>query len=371
MWSEDVFPQMEMAAPLSERGEGAYRTWNEIRALDDVEVVVLEKNKSINAKANMATVRRLNPDLIFSARFLHIFKAPIISLPRLGVLNMVRSLRPMPFPSTHASSCVAAVRASRASRPLSPSCRPTPRRLNSSQIACPQHPGALPDYRGLYTDLQAMRFGEPAATMTLHRVDTGIDTGEILNTARVPIRGAEQSLLELRLELGDTGIRMLIDEVDRIAEGEKRTADTAGTEEAPPPAAAAGSGHYFSWPSVDEYEDFERKGLKLCHQKDIDRVKFMFNPSLERELALSMAPLQQRPVLSTIGRQMARGSSDLLAKQVQAMRGGWSSRGVGVGLGIMGAGMGSARAFRTAAGRRRGVPNNRTTSFGPTTVTKR
>lgn len=88
LWAQEVFPNLKDHV---HRGEGAFRTWNELTALEDVEVVVLEKNKTINARSSMATVRALAPDLIFSARFLHILKAPILSVPRHGVLNMVSS----------------------------------------------------------------------------------------------------------------------------------------------------------------------------------------------------------------------------------------------------------------------------------------
>lgn len=206
-----------------------------------------------------------------------------------------------------------------------------------------------------------MRFGEKFTTMTLHRVDTGIDTGEIVSTSQVPILGPEQqSLFDLRLDLGERGIRMLIEEVDRITEKEQLGAtNSAGSlstsvDHAPPEAAAA-EGTYFSWPSMAEYADFASKGFKLWHDKDVDRVKLMFNPSLHQEMSMAIAAvtssIRQAPIVSHIGRH------------VRHLRRGL---GLGIGVGFLGGGMGTARALCAAAGRR-----NRTTSFGPATFTKR
>jgi len=302
LWTRELFPELESTA-LASRGTGAFRTWNELKASDDLEVVVLEKNKSINAKANMATVQAMNPDLIFSARFLHIFKEKIISLPRHGVLNM--------------------------------------------------HPGALPTYKGLYVDLQAMRSGDDHCTMTLHRVDTGIDTGEVLGTTDVPVLGAEQSLMEMRVDLGNAGVRMMVEEVDRITEREQ--ALTAGefkpTNKGSTPLSSAAAtlpseeGNYYSWPHMDEYDDFAAKGLKLCHEKDIERLKFMFNPSLQQEMVLTMAhsrPKRQQQGMNQLG-QIKRGTS-LLVKSAKSMGNG--RIGVAVGLGCLVTGMGTVEAFR-------------------------
>lgn len=51
------------------------------------------------------------------------------------------------------------------------------------------HPGTLPKYAGLYVAMQAMMQGENHCKMTLHKVDTGIDTGAVIDTTKVPFDG--------------------------------------------------------------------------------------------------------------------------------------------------------------------------------------
>merc|ERR1712216_519266 len=167
MWTEDFFPKMELM-PSSSRdvmgGRTAFRTFNELQE-DGVDVIKLEKNKTINAKVNLDQVKAITPDLIFSARFLHVFKEEIISLPKHGILNM--------------------------------------------------HPVALPKWKGLWVDMRAMMYGEEHVTMTLHHVDAGVDTGKIINSADVAHAG--KSLFGTRLDLGMEGMRMFLEEVDRLA----------------------------------------------------------------------------------------------------------------------------------------------------------
>jgi hypothetical protein len=51
------------------------------------------------------------------------------------------------------------------------------------------HHGRLPQYRGKKTAFWAMVNGEPAAGVTIQRIDAGLDTGAIVCAGDVPIRG--------------------------------------------------------------------------------------------------------------------------------------------------------------------------------------
>lgn len=200
-------------------------------------MITLTPGKSINWKDNFALVKSIQPDVIFSARFLHIFKEEIIKVPAYGILNM--------------------------------------------------HPGALPKYRGLYVDMRAMQAGEECCTMTMHRVpDTGIDTGPIIDTAEVKVE--DQSLFGMRLDLQFAGMKMFLKELDRMAALTPEQYKAEGTVESDYETSSDGSHEeqYFTWPTKEEYDSFADAGFKYTCKKDMERVHALFEPSVA-----SVAPL--------------------------------------------------------------------------------
>jgi hypothetical protein len=70
---------------------GAYATFKELEQ-KGIHVQVLQRK--INHPSNLDMLRGLAPDLIFSARFLHIFKEQTLAIPTYGVLNMHPGLLP-------------------------------------------------------------------------------------------------------------------------------------------------------------------------------------------------------------------------------------------------------------------------------------
>lgn len=58
------------------------------------------------------------------------------------------------------------------------------------------HGGILPEYRGVYSNMNALINGEKEYGVTLHYIDEGVDTGDIIAIKRVPIE-PEQTGLEL------------------------------------------------------------------------------------------------------------------------------------------------------------------------------
>jgi len=235
MWTGDLFPKLELTPSASRDvvdGAMAFRTFNELQE-DGMNLIRLEQNKSINAKINLDQVKAMEDiDLIFSARFLHVFKEEIITIPKHGILNM--------------------------------------------------HPGALPKWKGLWVDMRAMMYGEEHLTMTLHHVDAGVDTGKIINTADVAHQG--KSLFGVRLDLGMEGMRMFLEEVDRLALEEVAELTPVEKEalrqNLQPSEEAKAEGSFYTWPTREEFECFEKRGLQLCNDKDIARVQAMFQPKM-------------------------------------------------------------------------------------------
>ena len=50
------------------------------------------------------------------------------------------------------------------------------------------HGGILPEYRGSYCNINAILNGEKEYDVTLHYIEEGVDTGDIVDTLTVPVR---------------------------------------------------------------------------------------------------------------------------------------------------------------------------------------
>ena len=65
------------------------------------------------------------------------------------------------------------------------------------------HPSLLPDFRGLHAQRQALAAGVAEAGCTVHLVDAGVDTGQVILQKRVPVlpTDTEESLSERILQV--------------------------------------------------------------------------------------------------------------------------------------------------------------------------
>jgi phosphoribosylglycinamide formyltransferase-1 len=65
------------------------------------------------------------------------------------------------------------------------------------------HPSLLPDFRGLHAQRQALAAGVSEAGCTVHFVDAGVDTGQVILQKRVPVLpdDTEESLSQRILEV--------------------------------------------------------------------------------------------------------------------------------------------------------------------------
>ena len=88
------------------------------------------REKKINSAEVYEAVRRAEPDLCVIAHFERLIQAPLLSLPKMGFINL--------------------------------------------------HPSLLPDYRGLAPQHWPIINGEKEAGITVHYVDEGTDTGDII-----------------------------------------------------------------------------------------------------------------------------------------------------------------------------------------------
>jgi methionyl-tRNA formyltransferase len=167
---------------------------------------------SINTGEGLAYVRRFAPDIVVSIRFGQIFKAPLIALPRLGILNL--------------------------------------------------HSGLLPDYRGVLATFWAMLHDEPAIGCTLHKVTDGtIDTGEIVAMHALP-PDRRRSLLWNIASLYTGGTAMIATALEKLERDE------------PIPTTPQDSrkGRYFTYPDEAAAARFLAKGLCFYSADDYAEI---------------------------------------------------------------------------------------------------
>lgn len=171
-----------------------------------------------NAAPGLDAVRAFAPDLILTLRYGAILKAPVIAIPRLGVLNL--------------------------------------------------HSGVLPDYRGVLATFRALLNGDQHIGCTLHYIrDATIDTGEIVAISRIAV-DSRRSLLWHVLALYPPGIDMVAAAIDRLANGE--ALQTA--------AQPARSGSYYSYPTAQEWDAFAQRGWQVAQTHDLMDVLQRYFP---------------------------------------------------------------------------------------------
>ncbi|MBT6121230.1 hypothetical protein HOH45_07190 [bacterium] len=103
--------------------------WPSIKIATKLKIPILSL-KSINNPESTCFIKDLGPDLLISAYLNQIIKEPLLSSPKIGILNV--------------------------------------------------HPGWLPAYRGVMAYFWVLKNGEDEAGVTIHWIDHGIDTGNIL-----------------------------------------------------------------------------------------------------------------------------------------------------------------------------------------------
>jgi methionyl-tRNA formyltransferase len=157
--------------------------------------------RSVNAPEYLEQVRRLAPDLIVSVAAPEIFRKALLSIPRLGCINI--------------------------------------------------HSGRLPVYRGMMPTFWQMLQGESAVTVTVHEMAEKLDAGRILGTRAVPI-SARDSLDRVITITKQEGARLLIEVLNQIRLNQAT----------PVPVDMTGAS-YFSFPKREHVLEFRRRGHRL------------------------------------------------------------------------------------------------------------
>lgn len=120
------------------------------------------------------------------------------------------------------------------------------------------HPAPLPRYRGVSPVVWMLAHREKEMGITLHRVDSGIDTGEIVSQEVFPISpGATEH--SVYLQCSELAVAML----DRLLK--------VGAVPAPPRRPDDGSESYYSFPTRAAIKDFYRNGNRFFRWREFSR----------------------------------------------------------------------------------------------------
>ena len=208
--AEQVIPN-QVFAPLVEKARldpdnGRFLTFSEVQEFRRIPVQVIQKP---NEGSGLQFIRAFAPDVIVSIRYGAILKDPVLSVPRLGILNL--------------------------------------------------HSGLLPRYRGVLATFRALLNGDAEIGCTLHYIqDSNIDTGDIVSICRVPVI-AGQSLLRHVLRLYPPGVAALGATLRSLAAGDRIPRRTQRPDE----------GNYFSYPTTEEWQEFSRRGWAVALPSDL------------------------------------------------------------------------------------------------------
>lgn len=162
-------------------------------------------------------MRKLAPDVIVSCRYDYVFRKEAIAIPRLGLYGM--------------------------------------------------HPGALPAFQGLCCPYRAMERGEARSGCTVFQLDTGLDTGPVVDVGWWPIAYA-RSVLWNFVHTYFAGVDALIRHLPELETGVPLPATPQKPE----------GRRYYSYPTEQEFRSFTERGGRLVDTGDYLEMLSWFLP---------------------------------------------------------------------------------------------
>jgi folate-dependent phosphoribosylglycinamide formyltransferase PurN len=160
----------------------------------------------------------LEPDVVVSIRFSHIFPKALLDVPRLGVLNL--------------------------------------------------HPGDLPGYAGLFAPFHQLLDGRPALGCTLHWVDEGIDTGPVIARRFMPVE-QHRSLLWHVCRLYPHGVEVLAEVLHELRAGRPVPGEVQNPD----------GRRYHRLPDRAAFDRFQADGWKIVDYDDYEELLSAYRPS--------------------------------------------------------------------------------------------
>lgn len=130
------------------------------------------------------------------------------------------------------------------------------------------HPGPLPGYRGLFAPFWQILHGEKELGCTLHVIDPGIDTGDVIGIARLPHR-PERSLIWHAAQLYPAGIALLDPVLSAARHGDAPRGSRQNDSDS----------CYFRMPGPEEFAAFRNAGHQMVNSRDYVELLGAFVPS--------------------------------------------------------------------------------------------
>jgi methionyl-tRNA formyltransferase len=181
-------------------GRGAKRYYSITQACKAYGVPV-EHIPDVNAPEFIARLRAMKPELVVSVAAPQIFREALLSVPRLGCINI--------------------------------------------------HNSKLPKYRGMLPNFWQLYNGERSVGTSIHRINKSLDDGAILLQRETPITPGE-TLESLILRTKRQGAEIMVEAVERLLSG---SLDDLPNERA--------ESSYYSFPTKQHVTEFRRRGLRL------------------------------------------------------------------------------------------------------------
>ena len=168
----------------------------------------VETLNRINAGAGFSRFVETEPDLVITLRYGVILKDQVIAVPKFGVINL--------------------------------------------------HSGILPDYKGVMATFRAMLNDEAIIGTTLHYIkDSSIDQGPVIGTTEFMVNPKKSYLWHV-ISLYAEGCKLIESAVNTIDRDGRIDAIDQLT-----------GGHYYSFPTDAELDEFIERGLKLFDSDEI------------------------------------------------------------------------------------------------------
>lgn len=183
---------------------GPLRLWPRHRSVEALSLrygVPILPFVDMNGEQAVEFVRREETDLVVSVSASQIFKAAILSAPRIGCINL--------------------------------------------------HNAPLPHYRGMLPNFWQMLHGEEESVLTIHEMVVDLDKGDILKRKGTPIEPGD-SLDDLIRRTKRRSAEILLETLEEVRRGTARLSPLPAEE-----------GSYFTWPTREQAREFRRRGHRL------------------------------------------------------------------------------------------------------------
>lgn len=171
---------------------------NSIKAVAMSHKVPFQIIKDPNNEVFIKQLKTICPDLVVSFSAPCVFKKPLLSLPKLGCINL--------------------------------------------------HCSRLPDYAGLLPSFWMLSNHATKAGATVHYMDDKIDNGKIIRQGEFNIAPGT-TMFELIGQTKKLGGQLMLEAIEQLRAGSAQLKENIGKKDA-----------YFSWPSVDQMKEFRKLG---------------------------------------------------------------------------------------------------------------